>query len=298
MAVEALRDRQRVRARRRDAQMQRAHAAQQQPRLERSQHRAAAAAHVADALPQLVVARGRERAGDHVGVAVQVLGRRVHDDLRAELERTRQHRRRRGRIDGDDGADLARDRARRGDVGDVPRRIRRRLDPDQARSARARLRGEVVDRCVVVELDAESPRRREFEQPLAQRPVHVARREHAVAGRERLEHRRRGRLARREQHRRRRALERRDQRLGLVVAGIVGARIDAPAGIRAVGAALVGRRRRGSAGRCRDRAPRRVPCPGRRAFRGADTGLSAVIVTPGRHPPHCNQRCGGACGWP
>ena len=222
--------------------MQRAHAAEQQPRFERAQHGAAPAAHVADALPQLIVARGRERAGDHVGMSVQVLGRRMHHDLRAELDRAREHRRRGRRIDRDDGADLAADLARCGNVGDVPGRICRRLDPDQPGTVQSRLRREVIEHCVFVELDADSPRHREFQQPFAERPIHPARHQHAIARSERLEHGSRSRLARREQHRRRSALQRRDQRFGLVVAGIVGPRVDAPAGISAVGAALVRRR--------------------------------------------------------
>ena len=45
-----------------------------------------------------VVARD-DRAADHVGVAVQVLGRRVHDQIGAELERALQHRRRERVVD-------------------------------------------------------------------------------------------------------------------------------------------------------------------------------------------------------
>src|SRR5206468_7234659 len=64
----------------------------------------------------------------------------------------------------------------------------------------------------------------------------------AIARREGLEYRRRGGLAGREQYRRGRTLERGDQRLGLIVTGVVGARVSAPAGERAVRPALVGRR--------------------------------------------------------
>src|SRR5437763_996417 len=46
-----------------------------------------------------------------------------------------------------------------GDVGDVPGGIRRRFYPDQARTGRARLLGEIIDRRVLVELDCEAPRR-------------------------------------------------------------------------------------------------------------------------------------------
>ena len=46
-------------------------------------------------------ARVIERAGDDVGVAVEILGRRVHHDVGAERERPGQHRRRDGRVDRD-----------------------------------------------------------------------------------------------------------------------------------------------------------------------------------------------------
>src|SRR5258708_30042390 len=68
MQLEVLRDGHRILAGARDAQVQRAHAAQKQPRLERSQHRAARAAHIADLLPALVVGSGGEDACDHIGV--------------------------------------------------------------------------------------------------------------------------------------------------------------------------------------------------------------------------------------
>ena len=55
------------------------------------------------------------------------------------------------------------------------------IQMSRGRRARA-LGGEIVDRCVVVELDRQSPWRGERQQPFAQRPVHVARSERASPG--------------------------------------------------------------------------------------------------------------------
>ena len=45
------------------------------------------AAHLLDARPQDAVPRRGERARDHIGMAVQILRRRVHHDVGAERER-------------------------------------------------------------------------------------------------------------------------------------------------------------------------------------------------------------------
>ena len=178
--------------------------------------------------------------------------------------------------------------------------IRRRLDPDRARGPqRAGLAREVVDRGVLVELDREAPRRGEFQQPLAQRPVHVARGEHA---------RRPARAPgtrpppppgpRREQQRGRGALERGDQRLGLVVGRIVGARVDC--GRRDSVRRRRARRssRRGSAGRSRDTARTRGPGPGRRASRDAAVSSRRSSARQGRDQAPILLRRGVAPGRP
>ena len=84
-----------------DAREQRAHAAREQPRLERADHAAELRAQRADALPQRRVLARDQRAGDHVGMPVEILRGRVHDEVGAERERLRQHGSCHGRIDGD-----------------------------------------------------------------------------------------------------------------------------------------------------------------------------------------------------
>ena len=196
-------------------------------------------------------------------MSVQVFRCGMHDDSRTERERTRQQRRCRCRIDRDNGADFAGDCAHRGDVGDVPGGIGRRLDPDQLWRARPRFLCEIVDRIVFVQLDRQAPRCCEVQQPFAQRPVHALRRQRALPRPERLEHGGGGCLARRKHHRGGRAFQSGNQRLRSVVAGIVSARINAPPGIAAVSIALV---RRGDVDRRHDlairlrRAPHALRC--------------------------------------
>jgi hypothetical protein len=61
----------------------------------------------------------------------------MHHDVGAERKRPRQHRRRRGRIDGEKRARRVRGFGSSGDIGDRPERVRGRFDPDELRLARA-----------------------------------------------------------------------------------------------------------------------------------------------------------------
>ena len=60
-----------------------------------------------------VVAREAERAGDDVGMAVEIFGRRVHHDVGAERERPGEDRRRAGRVDREERARGVSERAPR-----------------------------------------------------------------------------------------------------------------------------------------------------------------------------------------
>jgi hypothetical protein len=83
-----------------DPREQGAHAAQQIS-LEAAEDGAAAAARRAKPLPERVLARRRQAAGDHVAVAVQVFRRRMHDEIGFERQWTGQDRRRRSAVDGE-----------------------------------------------------------------------------------------------------------------------------------------------------------------------------------------------------
>ena len=72
-------------------------------------------------------------AADHVGVAAEVLRRRVDDEVGAERERLLQERGGEGVVDGEQRAGGVRGVGGAADVDDVEERVRRRLDPDELR---------------------------------------------------------------------------------------------------------------------------------------------------------------------
>ena len=82
-----------------------------------------------------------QHAADRVAVAVQELGRRVDDDVGAELERALEVGRHEGVVDRQERAVGVRDLGRAGDVGDLHHRVGRRLDVDHPRLRAASRRG-------------------------------------------------------------------------------------------------------------------------------------------------------------
>ena len=124
------------------AQRQRSQSAQQQPGLERAEQRAGVVAVGPDRRPPLVDLLRHQNAREHVAVAVQVLGRRVHDQIGAERERAGQDRRRGGAVDGKEGAGAVRDLGGARDVDHVAawgwRASRSRRSPASPRAPRAR----------------------------------------------------------------------------------------------------------------------------------------------------------------
>ena len=132
-------------------QRQRLDAAQDEPRVERAGHRAERVLQELQPLGDRRVVRADE-AADDVGVAADVLRRRVDDDVGAVLERALQVRRGEGVVDDEDRADGVRGVGGRADVDHVQRRVRRRLDPDHPRplvEVRGEVRVELVGRDVV-----------------------------------------------------------------------------------------------------------------------------------------------------
>ncbi len=108
-------------------------AAQQQPGLERAEQRAGIVAVGPDRRPPLIDLLRDQRAREHVAVAVQVLGRRVHDEIGAERERAGQDRGRGGAVHGKESAGGVRDLGGARDVDDVEQGVGGRLDPDDRR---------------------------------------------------------------------------------------------------------------------------------------------------------------------
>ena len=72
-----------------------------------------------------VLVAGRGKAPDDVGVAAEVLGGRVHDDVGSQRERLLYPRRGKGVVHHDEGAPAVRGGGYGGDVDDVEQRIRR-----------------------------------------------------------------------------------------------------------------------------------------------------------------------------
>ena len=116
--------------------------AQDEPRVERPGHGAERLLQEVEALGERVVVRGDE-AADHVAVAAEVLRRRVHDRVGAELERLLEVRRGERVVDDEQRADGVRCGGGLADVDDVQHRVRRRLDPDELHLV-VEVRGEVV----------------------------------------------------------------------------------------------------------------------------------------------------------
>ena len=124
------------------AHVQGAYAAQQQRRLERTEDAAQHAAQPCRALEVRILAGEDERAGHHIGMAVEVLGAGMHDHVGAQRDGLREHRRRHRGIDRQQRAGLVGDVCGLGDVGDGPERIGRRLDPDEPGLARTHARAD------------------------------------------------------------------------------------------------------------------------------------------------------------
>ena len=173
-----------------------------------------------------IVAGADHRAGQHVAVAVQVLGGGVHDEIGAERQRPRQHRRRHRVVHGHPRAGGMGEPAHGGEVGDLPGGIGRRLDPHETRGAGAdrgfhRRQVRHVD-----ELDVEPPGQAELGEPLAHSPVEHLRDNDMIARDERLEDGIGRGHSGGEQDAARAALEGRQQPLGMLVGRIVRARVD------------------------------------------------------------------------
>ena len=75
-------------------------------------------------------------------------------------------------VDAQQRAGAMGDLGRRGDVGDAPGRVGRRLDPDQLGGARPHRGGDGVGPVGVDEIDLQAPVRGKSRQPVAQGPVH------------------------------------------------------------------------------------------------------------------------------
>jgi hypothetical protein len=129
-------------------QRQRLDAAGEQPGLEGREHRAGGELQEAHAFRELGLGEHHD-AREQVGVAAEVLRRRVHDDVGAVLDRAEVDRAREGRVDDERDPELVRQEADRPQVHDATGGVDRRLEEDGARllpeAAAPRARLERVD---------------------------------------------------------------------------------------------------------------------------------------------------------
>ena len=181
--------------------------AQHEVAVERARHRADRVLQEPDALGDLGVVGGDEPAHD-VGVTAEVLGRRVHDDVGAELERPLQERRGERVVDDDARAALVRDRADAEDVDDGERGVGGRLDPHQ-RGAVGPVALERVEVGEVGDGPLDARRCEHLRHQPEGAAVRVVGDDHALAGLEQPQHRVLGRHAAGEREAVERALERR-----------------------------------------------------------------------------------------
>ena len=255
VALQPLRQRQRVVAMRLHPQVQRLQAAQGEETVERALHRAHRVLQEGQLFAQFGVVAHHQHAADHVGMAVEVLGRRMHDDVGAVFERALQDRRGEGVVDRDQQAVLLRDGGDGGDVDDLQQRVGRGLDPHQPGLRRDR----GFERRRIREVDEAEVQRRAaladaLEQPVAA-AVQVVHRDDVVAAVQQFQQGRGRRQPGREREAAAAALQRRHAALVGEAGRVVGARIlealvHARAGLR-VGAGRVDRRHHRAGGRIR-----------------------------------------------
>ena len=180
LAFEPLGHLERVAAMLLDAQIQRLQTADVKPGIKRGRHGARGILQERDLVADLLVVE-HDRAADHVGMAADVLGRRVDHHVGAIIERMLQHRGCEGVVHRDLRAVRMRDRGCRRNIGDVEQRVARRLHPDPlvmlGFECRAHRRG-VGD---VDHVKVHAPRHEHLGQQAVSAAVHVVAEQDTVA---------------------------------------------------------------------------------------------------------------------
>ena len=118
--------------------------AEHEPGVERPRHCTQCVLQEGEALRERAVGYPDETS-HHVGMAAEVLRRRMHDEIGAESQRPLQKRGGERVVDDAQSAGRAGGIGGRGDVDDVEERIRRRLDPDHPRPRVEQLREPLVE---------------------------------------------------------------------------------------------------------------------------------------------------------
>ena len=135
-----------------------------------------------DVRGQLQAIAQDESSADHVGVAAHILGRRVHDDVRTQLEEPLQHRRREGVVHDQQAAHLVCEGRNRSDVSNQQERVRGRLNPHELRALRADHTFGLGQVGQIHRLGGDALGGLDDAQELMSAPVHVGRVHDVVAG--------------------------------------------------------------------------------------------------------------------
>ena len=135
---------------------ERPHSTQEQPAIKRRGDCAARALNFADAFEKPGCLAGDDGTAHDIGMAAEVFRSRVHDEIRAVIERSLQDRRP-GVVANAKRTGVVRDFSNRGQVGDFQERIGWRFRPDQL-CVRSEGLPDLVQLCHVHEADGEAPR--------------------------------------------------------------------------------------------------------------------------------------------
>ena len=163
--------------------------AHREKRVERACDRADRVVQERHLLGEFMVVACDDDAADHVGMTVEVLGRRMQDEIRAVFERPLQHRRTKRIVDDEDQAMLAREGADFGEVDQGQHRIGRRLGPDHARvRLQRRLQRGLIVEVEESEIESRAASAHALEQAIGA-AVEIVHRDHMAARIEQIEHR-------------------------------------------------------------------------------------------------------------
>ncbi len=242
VGFQPLRKRQGVFAVRTHAQREGLEAAQGEEAVERALDAADGVLQERHLLGELGVVANDRDAADHVRVAVEILGGRVHDDVRTQAERALQHRGSKGVVDHDQQAALARDLGNGSDIDQLEHRVGRGLDPHHLGiGANRRLERSRVGQVDEAEIQAGSAATHALEQAKGA-AVQVVHRHHVAAGIQQLHHRRGGGHAGGERKCARTAFQRGDATLVGEARGVMGTRILETLMLAGAGLRIGGRR--------------------------------------------------------
>ena len=200
------------------AQCQRLGAAQREPAVERTRHGARRILNEAKPLGDVVPGR-HQHAADHVGVAVEVLGGRVQDDVGAELQGLLEEGGGEGVVDGEQRFGFARDLAGRCEIAQSHHRVGRCLRVDQL-GIRGHGRGDRSRITAVHERERDAHARPDVRHLPVRAAVHIFAAHDVITGREQFHHRVQRRQSRPERKSVERAFQGRDIALERLARGI------------------------------------------------------------------------------